>query len=249
MRSLCCLLVVLLPLCYGVALGQAPKGGIYSVGFLTTRDATGAWVSEPFVPQPGDIVLFDAANKLHHAFYKLANTSAPTHVAIVVAKADGSRALLDITGPICAFAKVEVVEIGSRMSSYKGSMMVRRVKQPLTSEQCQRLVEFAYAQDGKRFALGRVILQVTPFCPRDGIRHALFARTAIDRNRWFCSELVIAACTVSGLLESGVCSANATYPRDLAFDERTDFSPYFHPLATWTSEVLAGPAEKRVVIE
>ncbi len=213
-------------------------------GFLLTSGTNGEWNTTAYIPQPGDIILFDAFNRLHHALYKLANTGGPTHATIVVAGPDGSPALLDILGPTHAFAKVEVVDIKSRLANYNGGIMVRRVKQPLTPLQSQRLTEFAFAQDGKRFALGRVILLVTPFCPRTGLRHSLFARTEFDRNRWFCSELVVAACTVSGVLDGSRCPANATYPRDLAFDERFDFSPYYHPPLSWTSQGTISKSEK-----
>ena len=249
MRTPWCLPAGFLLLFFGVAHGQATKSTIISVGFLDSREANGNLVAVGYTPQPGDIILFDAHNRLHHAFYKMANTSAPTHSAIVIAKPGGGTALLDIVGPFPPLAKVEVVNVETRLPNYKGSIMVRRIKQPLTPEQNQRLTDFAYAQNGKRFALGRIILQVTPFCPRNGLRHTLFARTELDRSRWFCSELVIAACTVGGVLDSATCPANATYPRDLAYDERFDFSPYFYPPTPWANEAIVVKDEKRVAVE
>jgi hypothetical protein len=111
---------------------------------------------------------------------------------------------------------------------------VRRLRTPLTQEQSRELTSFAHDQCGKRFAFGRVLLQGTPFCPRSGLRHALFGHTYLNRQRWFCSELVIAACCKASLLDPRSCCGNALYPRDLAVDERFDLSPLYHPPMTWS---------------
>jgi hypothetical protein len=58
-------------------------------------------------------------------------------------------------------------------------------------------------------------------------------RTVLDRERWICSELVVAAATASGVLDPDLYPANMVYPRDLAYDEHFDFSPHYDPPAMW----------------
>ena len=52
-----------------------------------------------------------------------------------------------------------------------------------------------------------------------------------------CSENVVAAATVAGLLDPKVHCANAMYPRDLAYDEKYDLSGAYHPAVPWMAEV------------
>lgn len=209
-----------------------------AVGYLVPPPVlSGALVEPrpvPYQPQPGDIVLYDDFNKLFHLAFKLANTAPPTHVAIVIAAADGKPALLEMTGPRTILATVKILDPETRLRSYPGEIMVRRLREPLTAEQSRELTEFAYAQKDKRFAFGRVALLVTPFCPRTGLRHTLFGHTYLNRNRWFCSELVVAACTKAQVLSAKTCSANATYPRDLAADDRINLSHLYHPPVPWS---------------
>ena len=107
----------------------------------------------------------------------------------------------------------------------------------------QALTQFAETEKGKGFALGRVILQATPFCPR---RQELFATTPSTRLRWFCSEMVVAACTKAKLFDTKTCCANATYPRDLAFDETINLSALYHPAIYWSDAPTPSPFSARV---
>ncbi|MBM3994302.1 MAG: hypothetical protein FJ303_09150 [Planctomycetes bacterium] len=188
----------------------------------------------PFAPHPGDIVLYDEFNRFFQVVYKWANTSGPTHCAMVIERPNGTPALLELTGPKVITAKVVVMDIETRFKEYPGVVMVRRLRQSLTKDQSRILTEFAHAEVGKSFAVGRVVLQITPFCPRTGLRHELFGKTPLTRNRWFCSELVVSAATKAGVLNTKICCANATYPRDLAYDERVDLSGLYHPPLYWT---------------
>jgi hypothetical protein len=219
---------------------QDGVGNVRTVGYLEA--APPERLVSAYKPQAGDIILYDDFNRFHHIVYKLAGTSAPTHVAMVIAKEDGSPTLLELTGPTVAFAKVSIVDVEHRFTSFGGVILVRRLKSPLGAEQSRNLREFAYAQQGKRFALLRVVAQATPFCPRHGLRHELFARTDLNRHRWFCSELVVAGCTTAGLLDQKICCANCTYPRDLAFDETIDLSPIYHPATLWRPDRQFTPA-------
>ena len=82
-----------------------------------------------------------------------------------------------------------IMDVDQRFAIFRASIMVRRIRQPLTAEQSHDLTQFAQAQVGKGFAFPRVALMVTPFCPRTGLRKELFGHTYQSRNRWFCSEL------------------------------------------------------------
>ena len=80
----------------------------------------------PYLPQPGDIILYDDFSKFHHFCYKLACTEAPMHVSMVIAREDGTPALLELTGPIAITAKVMIMDVEPRLSGYPGTIMVRR---------------------------------------------------------------------------------------------------------------------------
>ena len=188
----------------------------------------------PYHPQPGDLCICDDFNRFRHAVYRLAGTAAPTHVCMVIADRDGKPAVLDIGGPKLITSKVLIMDVEMRFLTYPGDIQVRRLKQPLTPEQSRELTEFAYAQEGKGFALSRVILQGTPLSARKGLRKTLFAKTDFNRTRWFCSEIVVAAGTRAQIFNPREVFANATYPRDLAFDETINLSTLYHPASMWS---------------
>jgi hypothetical protein len=152
---------------------------------------------------------------------------------MVIDRPDGTPALLELTGPRMATAKVCIVDVEPRLAGYPGIVMVRRLRRPLSAEQSHELTRFAQTESGKSFALGRVMLQGTPFSPRNGLRKELFGKTHATRDRWFCSELVVSACALAGIFERTKYQANATYPRDLAFDETMDLSAHYHPPIPW----------------
>src|SRR5207253_3359022 len=117
----------------------------------------------------------------------------------------------EMTGPEFWLAKVHHLEVGTRLHGYPGAIMVRRPHTPLTPAQSAALTRFALAQEGKDFALGRLALQATPFRCRGGLRQYLFGHTYLDRSRWICSEIVIAAAAHAGLLDPRAYPANAMY--------------------------------------
>ena len=226
-----------------VAHAQNARGYVTPVGYLVApaAEAVTAPPAAPYQPRPGDIVLYDDFNKFYKVVFKLANTAAPSHVAMVIARPDGTPALLELTGPWMITARVAVIDIEPRLKNYPGVVLVRRIREPLTPEQSHALTQFAEREKGKGFALGRVVLQATPFCPR---RQELFATTHSTRLRWFCSEMVVAACTTAKLFDTKTCCANATYPRDLAFDETINLSALYHPPVYW-SDALPSPFSVR----
>jgi hypothetical protein len=92
---------------------------------------------------------------------------------------------------------------------------IRRRCIPLTPEQSARLTEFALSADGKRFAIGRLGLQLTPFRTRGLIRTWFVGMPHGDRTSYFCSELVTESCVAAGILEYERTRPSATYPHDL----------------------------------
>lgn len=189
----------------------------------------------PYLPQPGDILLFDDENPLYHFLFSLRGAGPPVHVAIAFARADGSPALLDLTGPTVRTGRVSLLEVMPRLETYHGVILVRRLRKPLSPCQCADLCQFAMAQQGKDFALGRMLLQGTPFCCRSGLRHYLFAGTCMNRERWLCSELVVAAATAAHIVDPGNFPANSIYPGDLAYDQKYDLSGLYQSAVLWVA--------------
>jgi hypothetical protein len=194
---------------------------------------------QPYWPQPGDIIVYDNANKFFHLMFKMANTAPPTHAAMVIARADGTPALLELAGPRTMTAQVCIMDVEPRLASYPGTAEVRRIRRPLTPEQSEELTRFAESQVGKRFALFRCVLLGTPFCPREGLRREWFGHTYASRQRWFCSELVVAAGASAHLYEPTAHCANAVVPRDLAVDEKVDLSKLYYPPVPWSAKMPA----------
>lgn len=190
----------------------------------------------PYYPQPGDLLLYDYANRLYTMAFKAVGTGTPIHSAIAFKRPDGSCALLDLTGPKVITAKVCLFDVEPRLRTYHGSVMVRRVRAPLSAEKSAALTQFALAQEDKPFAVGRLILQGTPLRPRTGLRRQWFGHTELDRQRWICSELTVAAATVAGLLDPSKHFASSIYPRDLAYDEHYDFSTIFQTPVLWVAD-------------
>lgn len=219
---------------------QAPRpatgtGNTGPVGnLLTSATEERTYKAVPYQPEPGDIILYDDDNKFFHFLFKLARTAPPTHTAMVIAGSDGKPALLELTGPKVITARVTIMDIDERFRAYPGTIMVRKIREPLSPQQSRDLTQFAESQVGKPFAFPRIFLIGTPFCPRHGLRKELFGATYLNRNRWFCSELVVAGCATAKILDGRRCFGNATYPHDLAVDQRLDLSAKYHPPVVWT---------------
>jgi hypothetical protein len=187
---------------------------------------------EPYSPQEGDIVLFDDHCTWATRVYQCIGTGGPMHAALVFYRADGTPGLLE-AGPHFV-QKVVVSEIEPRFHTHDGSILIRRLKTPLTWDQSEALTEFCEAQEGKSYALARVLLQGTPLRARGPLRTQCLGKTCLDRERWMCSELVVAAMTAAGVLNAKEHPANSFYPRDLCYDdERHDLSRAFEAPALW----------------
>jgi hypothetical protein len=214
--------------------GQEQAGYFYQ----PFRDANDTWQVRlvRYQPLPGDLLLFDDHNKTITFLYELVGSGAPLHSAMIIERPDHTPAILE-AGPNF-IPRVYILEPLLRMKAYPGTVMIRRPRQPLTTEQSEHLTCFAMAQEGKDYALARLFLQGTPFRCRVGLRKTCFAHTCMDRNRWTCSELTAAAAVAAGLLDRRRFPANAMYPRDFCYDERYDLSGSYGAPLLWTEQPI-----------
>jgi len=235
MFGMATLAAILLHLDCGTALGQAAGKPFGYVVPATEAGKEGAGRVRPkaYVPREGDMIFYDDYSLIWMALFYWAGTEPPLHAGIVVKKADGTMAALE-AGPNDTIW-VNVIDLNTRfpkfLKEYKGTITIRRCKKDLSPEESQALTKFAEAQDGKRYAVIRLLLQGTPFRSR-GPLEPLLAETYLDRSSWFCSELVVAAGTVVGLFPNSV-KANATYPIDLVNDRKHDLSRVWHEAERW----------------
>ena len=119
---------------------------------------------------------------------------------------------------------------------------------PLTPEQSAALTRFALAQEGKPFALGRLLVQGTPFRCRIGLTATCsvtpISTAALDlfgiggRRRGQCRPI-----------DPTVYPANAMYPRDLAYEQTYDLSPVFEAPVLWVPHANAARRSEPMVIE
>ncbi len=200
--------------------------------YLFRNPSSAPTEGEPYHAQAGDILLFDDHSRWAALLYQAVGTGTPMHAALVFTRPDGTPGILE-AGPNMV-QKVFVVNIESRLHAYDGTILVRRLRAPLTPEQSKTLTDFCMAQEGKSYALGRLLLQGTPLRARGPVRGYCLGKTCLDRDRWMCSELVIAAMTAAGVLNAKDHPATTFYPRDLCYDEgRHDLSRFYEPPALW----------------
>jgi hypothetical protein len=188
-------------------------------------------VGRRYHPQPGDLVLFDDHHEIAARLYSWCGTGTPLHAAIVFHKVDGTPAILEAGQN--GVLKVFISDANVRLSGFDGTILVRRLRKPLTPEQCRQLSEFANAQEGKPYALGRAIMHASPLRPREPSIMKYFGRTVLEREGWICSELAVAAATAAGVLNETEHPANMMLPRDLCYDERYNLSARYEAPALW----------------
>jgi len=199
--------------------------------------------AEPYVPQPGDIMLRLDHSKFWRTTHYMALAFDPNGSAIVFARPDGTPAILE-AGPNDTMW-IRTLDLLPHLREYAdiGRVWIRKRRVPLTPEQSYRLTEFALAQDGKRFALRRLGLQLTPFRTRGPIRTCFVGKPHGGcRRSYFCSELVSEACVAAGLLDPERTRPSATYPRDffygrsfnLFINHHLDVNCGWYPPARWT---------------
>ena len=195
----------------------------------------------PYSPREGDLVFYDDKNIGWSILFAYAGTGPPLHMGIVVKKNDGKFAILE-AGPDDTIW-VKLLDVDTRLAQFdkdfKGNIQIRRCKKALTDEQSKALTQFAAAQDGKRYAIGRLLLQGTSLRSRGPVRELVLGKTYLDRDSWICSELAVAGGTVVKLFDPKKVRANVTYPRDLVNNEYHDLS------ATWEDAALWLPARPK----
>jgi hypothetical protein len=224
--------LVSLLLLAGLAEGEGEKK---NTGYLVPAKAGAVKaLPEPYLPREGDLIFYDDHNLFWTALFLWAGTGPPLHVGIVVKKDDGALAVLE-AGPDDT-VWVTIQDVTTRLpkfhEDYHGTITIRRSKQDLSREKSEALTKFAKAQDGKRYAVLRLLIQGTRFRYRGPIRELFLARTDLDQSSWICSELVVAAGTVAGLFPDTVKS-NVTYPLDLVNNRRHDLSRVWHDGEIW----------------
>jgi hypothetical protein len=210
-----------------------------SAGYLKIERKTpkGKIASEvvAYAPREGDLVFYDDRNPAWMVLFAYAGTGPPLHMGIVVKKTDGSLAVLE-AGPDDT-VWVKLLDLDTRLpqfhKDFKGTITIRRCKKELSAEQSKALTKFAKAQEGKRYAVGRLLLQGTSLRSRGPVRELVLGKTHLDRDSWICSELSVAAGTVAKLFDPKVVHANVAYPRDLVDNARHDLSACWHDAAAW----------------
>ncbi|HMF14545.1 MAG TPA: hypothetical protein VKE94_19655, partial [Gemmataceae bacterium] len=197
----------------------------------------------PYHPQPGDIMLATDHSRFWAIAHNLALTGHPHHSGIVVALPDGQLAMLE-SGPHDTL-HVELLKLLPNLQAYEreGPVWIRQRAVPLTPEQSARLTDFALGAAGKRFAVLRIAVQVTPFRTRGPLRTWFVGGPHGDRRKYFCSEVVLEACVAADLLDAKTTRPSATFPRELFFDRSANpfldryftLAPCWEPPARWLS--------------
>jgi len=204
--------------------------------------------AHPYEIQPGDMVLSADTSRFWLVMHHLAWTGNPTHSMMVFALPDGRPAILE-GGPHDTL-KCRILEAIPHLASYEaeGRVWVRRRKCPLTPMQSARLTEFCLAANCRDFSTRRLAMQLTPLRTRGPIRTAFVGRPhGLDREAYFCSELVCEACVYAGLMDAATTRPSATFPRDLFFGNSINPWLHFHlremnkawdPPARWTGSPI-----------
>jgi hypothetical protein len=195
----------------------------------------------PYVPQPGDIMLATDHSRFWAIAHNLALTGHPHHSGIVVALPDGQLGVLE-AGPHDTL-HVEILKLLPNLQEYEreGPVWIRQRAVSLSQEQSARLTAFALGASGKRFAVLRIVVQVTPFRTRGPLRTRFVGWPHGDRRKYFCSEVVLEACVAAGLLDPETTRPSATFPRELFFDRSANpfldryfkLAPCWEPPARW----------------
>lgn len=217
----------------GLLCGDTPESPYGYLSFYRP-DGCGGIVKEvcPYIPHEADIVFYDDQSVFWRFVYLLGHTTPPFHSGIMFRKPDGAFTLLEAgpdTNPyVC------LLEPAHRLHAYKGIVQVRRCKVPLTRDQSCLLTNFALAQEGKRYAIWRLLLQGTPIKTRGGPLRRSLAKTHYDRCRWVCTEIVVAAAELIGLMDPNAVKATNTYPRDIVNDRKYNLSAVWEAAAYWS---------------
>jgi hypothetical protein len=197
--------------------------------------APAGWLgSAPYIPREGDLIFYDDRKAGWTALFRLAGTGPPLHMGIVVRRSDGRLAVLE-AGPDDTLW-VASLRVETRLRQFHrdfgGEVVIRRCRRALTARESRALSLFAAAQEGKPYAVLRLLAQGTPFRAR-GPWPAAPPATHLNRGSWICSELAAAAASVAGLIDPSEVPANTVYPRDLVDDRRFNLGTGYHPAEAW----------------
>lgn len=226
-------------LLFGIGLPCAAAGD-EAVGQLKIEKKSSSGKSQiveiPYNPHEGDLVFYDDRHPFWTVMFLLAGSGPPLHMGIVVKQNDGSFGILE-AGPDDTI-RVALIDLEKRLKQFDedfhGTITIRRCKKALTREQSATLTKFAHAQDGKRYAIGRILLEGTCLHVRGPLRELIFGKTYLDRDAWMCAELAVAAAANVKLIDPNSIAANATYPADIVDNRRHDLSRGWHDAAVWT---------------
>jgi len=223
--------------------GADPIGGsfVYQPSYCLDEALRGP--AEPYLPQPGDIVLSTDRLLFWKITFAMAFTGHPHHSGIVFRRPDGTLAVVE-AGPHDGFW-IETMDWQPHLQSYlpEGPVWIRRRKTPLTEDQSKALTEFAQRQEGKRFALVRLGAQLTPLRSRGPLRTRWLGESHPDRRSYFCCELLMESLLAAGVIDPCTTRPAATYPRDVFFDQscnryinrHLDLSCGWHPPQRWVN--------------
>ncbi|HLN30568.1 MAG TPA: hypothetical protein VK395_22680 [Gemmataceae bacterium] len=239
----CLFLLLSCACCSGLGGPAEDSGGpcLYCPAY--SLDGAPGLPAQPYCPQPGDIFLATDHALWARAGHWCVGGAGVHHSGIMIARPDGQVALLQ-AGPFNSL-RIEILDplAVMRTTVQEGDRVwIRRRRIPLTPEQSAELTAFACVQEGKRFALWRMLAQVTPFRSRGPLRSWLIGKpNGGNRTSYFCSELVMESCVAAGLVDSATARPCATYPRDLFFGKSFNWylnchltlEPGWYPPAPW----------------
>lgn len=225
---------------YAVPTGLAHAQQAEGLGHLLhhVRGSDGQWHQQttPYTPREGDMVFFNDHSVKWGILYKLVGSDAPYHVGLIFKNADGRCSIVE-AGPNDTLT-CRVLDLGPRLHGWEHTLLIRRCKKALTPEQSAAMTQWSLSQDGKRYALGRLLLQATPVRCRAPLRKAYFGATYTDRDSYLCAELVIAGGTVGGIFDPARHKANTIYPRDIVQDDIHDLSEIYDEARVWLPNPL-----------
>ncbi len=239
MTGLCLILV-------GLLAGQPQS--VENIGHLWVPSESAAYHRmDPmeYKPIEGDILFFTDEKWARRVIFWLAGTGRPYHVGLVVKDETGKLATLEARPHSESW--VFLLDLKERMSTYHGSIWVRRLRKPMANEESRKLTEFAHSQQGKPFAMIRLAFEGTPLNVRAGLGQFLFASHGTEKTNWFCSELTTAALIECGVFEGRGAKPNCVYPRDLFYDRSFKVGDLYEAPLLWSPGLDEGPPPPRLV--
>ena len=201
-------------------LGAAPDSDLDPSGLEAKPRGEPAAHSEPYIPQPGDIIVFRSRSLYIRIAYCLSTAGGATHCGLVVKRPNGSLGLLEAPGPRFP---VMSSDLPSRFSYYDGKIWVRHRRASLTEQESAALTAFACGQIGKHFNM-RVVAAPVFGKPVRSPQDRCTCPKELNQERWFCSELLAAALVNAGQLDPFVARPRFTDPEDIASDRWLDLS-------------------------